>query len=95
MPYRVEYSWDTKWERQDEGWGMRLVVFTAAFFMLFLVLVNTYWQEGREVLLKLVFPGDTEAAMSAVSGFTANLEQGIPLKAAAEAFCRELLNRAY
>lgn len=95
MPYRVEYTWDSKWDRDRRQTNIRLPVLAMLFFTAFVFVTHAFWQEGREVLLQILFPGDPETAIAAFSEFASNLGQGIPLKFAAENFCREILCVGY
>lgn len=93
MPYRVDYGAP---EPHDRGeWGARLIVSVFVFFCFFMLLVQAFWPEGREVLLKLLIPADTEAVWSAFGEFSRELDQGIPLKFAAQNFCSGLLSNGY
>lgn len=70
----------------------RVPALTAAFLLLFLLSVSAFWQQGRKVLWNLVFPGDSAATVQAVEAFAQELKAGEPVKVAAEAFCRTVLD---
>lgn len=95
MSYRVEYTWDLKWEKKKDEWGIRLVIVSGFFFVLFLLSVGIFWEQGREVLWQLVFPGDAVLTWNALEDFAGDIQQGIPLRFAAENFCQELVNSGY
>ena len=93
MPYRVDYSAS---QPQDRGeWGVRLILSVFGFFCFFSLLVHTFWPEGREVLVKLLFPGDAKAVWSAFGDFSRELDQGLPLRFAAQNFCSGLMSNGY
>lgn len=94
MGYRVEYGPTTQKKRADRGTGGRRAWLTAAFLALFLVLVNICWPQGREVLNRLLWPGDAGATRQAAESFVEELRSGEPLGDAVEGFCREVLRDA-
>lgn len=92
MGYRVEYETTTKrWRGKGSG---RFAGLTAAFLVLFLVLVNTYWSQGRMVLSQLLWPGDLTATKQAVEALVEELRWGEPIGDAVEGFCWEILQDA-
>jgi len=95
MSYRVEYDPDIKWGRKKEEWGIRRVIITGMFFFLFCAAVHSFWQEGRDVLFRLLLPGDAEITWSSLEQFTQNLQEGIPLRFAAREFCHGILQSGY
>lgn len=95
MSYRVEYFWDRDLRPAPVRRGIRPVLFMLIFFGVFLVSVSAWWQQGREVLMQLLFPGDRGAVVAAFSDLTRQLDQGIPLLEAAESICNGLLHDIY
>ena len=95
MAYRVEYSWDRD-KPQVQSWcGIRRSMLVLVFFFLFLLSVRVYWQQGRQVLMQLLFPGDRGSVAAAFSSMTRQLQQGTPVLEAAETVCLGLLHGAY
>ena len=95
MPYRVEYDSRIKWEQSRKSGGKYLWLWTGICFAGFVLLVNLFWDAGREVLLQLVFPGDAQVTWNGVLQLTENLRQGISLQAAVQEFCNEILQSCY
>lgn len=94
MGYRVDYGPMNRAMRQNvcrvRGWP----VLCALFFLCFLVLVWSFWAEGREVLMKMVFPGDWEAVEGALGAFQEAMADGASPAESVEAFCAEILREA-
>lgn len=91
MGYRVEYGRDGQKRKQEKG---RLPALTAAFFLVFLLLVNGLWPKGREALRRIVFPGDRVVTVAAWEEMTRQLRSGESVGSAFEAFCREIVEHA-
>lgn len=85
MGYEICYA-------QDEGRG--LWAMTAGWFCIFLLLVGLCWPRGREVLTQLLLPGDGAVTVAALEVFARDLRTGEALGAAAESFCRIVLEGA-
>ena len=90
MSYRVEYGSDAVPKGHPPRGRFRLVALAAVCFLLFLFCVNTFYPRGREVMVQLFLAGGGEELISAVSNLSQELEQGLPLSAAVQTFCREL-----
>lgn len=91
MGYRITYGLDKQMpDRPGEvrGW------LTGLCFCTFLVLVWCFWTEGRQVLARMLWPGDGAAAVEAAELFVDAVQCGLSLGDAAEMFCRELLSVA-
>ena len=95
MSYRVEYGEKIKWEKAEEDWGMRRVIITGIFCMFFVLLVHLFWEEGKEVMIRLLVPGDAVTTWNSVQQLAEHLRQGIPLEFAAKEFCHEILQTCY
>lgn len=95
MSYRVEYDSGIKWEQSRKSGRKNLWVWTGICFAVFVLLVNLFWDAGREVLLQLILPGDARASWNGVLQLSDNLRQGIPLQAAVRDFCYEILQGCY
>ncbi len=90
MGYRVEYG-SVKKVRGSETRAPRAAAFTALFFLLFLLLVNTFWPQGAEMLRDIVLPGDPAVTAAALEEFTMELKDGAKLSGAFTAFCQRIL----
>lgn len=61
-------------------------------FGVFLLTVSAFWQEGRDLLLGLLFSGDPDHTMAALETMTERLGEGASFADAVTVFCREILN---
>ena len=95
MSYRVEYGSQFRWEQSRETGGKYVWLWTLFSFGVFVLLVNLFWDEGRELLLQLVLPGDAQATWNGMLQFSENLRQGLPLELAVQKFCNEILQGCY
>lgn len=69
----------------------RLWPMTAGWFCVFLLLVGLCWPRGREVLTRLLLPGDGTVTVAAMEDFARDLRTGEAVSVAAEHFCRTVL----
>lgn len=91
MGYRVDYGPMDRAMRKNtyrvSGWP----VLFAVFFLCFLVMVCSFWNEGREVLGRVFFPGDWAAVEDALVLFEEAAETGATPLGCLEAFCRGII----
>lgn len=90
MGYRVEYQ-PMKKIRNAEKKRVRLPALTALFILLFLLLVNQMWPQGRALLRKALFPGDTAVTTSALDTFADELKAGNAFSTSFRNFCCTIL----
>ena len=93
MGYRVEYGPVKKvrgMEKRVSG-GASLI---AVCLLLFLVLVSSFWPAGKEMLRKLIFPGDPVVTAAALEDLTESLRSGEDLSDSMAAFCIQVLEGA-
>ena len=93
MAYRIEYG--PPFPRSRDTLPLRLILLTAGFFVLFLLMVNAVWPAGRKELARLLLPvraGDN--FHRAVQTFFADLKAGAPFYASLTAFCQEIISHA-
>ena len=93
MGYRVDYQPIRKVrgvQKQKRG----IPALAAAFFLLFLLLVNSAWPQGRDALQKLLFSGDMEATSAALEILADELKAGEALDSALQTFCRSVIREA-
>lgn len=69
------------------GWP----VLCAVFFLCFLVMVCSFWDEGREVLGRVLFPGDWSAVEYALVLLKEAAGTGATPLGCLEAFCRGII----
>lgn len=91
MGYRVEYETAGNTGTQRKSDTRHIPGLTAAFLLLFVLLVHGFWPRGREVLRELILPGDATVTAAALEGFALDLRMGQPLGEAVEGFCREVI----
>lgn len=94
MGYRVVYEPVSKKVPLFREKRFRIPGMAAVCFLLFLLLVNGIWPRGREVLQKILWPGNGETTLLAAEAFVQELRYGEPIGDAVESFCREILQRA-
>ena len=61
-------------------------------FGMFLLIVSVFWQEGRNLLLGLLFSGNLDETLAALETLSAQLGEGASFADAVTVFCREILN---
>ncbi len=89
MSYRIIYgSLHTK--NVSVVSKIRLPALTVLCFLLFLTLVNTFWEEGSAYLAEWVHSVRESAAVLALEQFAEELYQGEPLAEAFSAFCNSI-----
>ena len=95
MAYRVEYRSRIKWEQRTENKESGRYIWAGIFLLLFLILVNLNWPEGRELLFQRVLPGDAHVTWRCIQGLADSLGQGTSLPCAVQEFCNEMLQSCY
>lgn len=93
MGYRVEYETVRKVRRMEQR-TTRLPALTAAAFVLFLVLVGSFWPKGKEVLREILIPGDPAVTVAALEDLAEELKTGTELDDALENFCQTVVREA-
>ena len=93
MAYRIDYD-KTGTRKRIEPAKSRIAVYTAAFFLLFLLLVNLFWPDGTGFLRQSLIPGDPDVTAAAVDSLIDDLKDGQQVSDAITAFCRELISNA-
>ena len=86
MAYRIAYN------NFPENHGKRRRIFTAAFFLLFLLLVYQFWPEGADMLRRAVRAVRNTAAVTALAQFAEDLVRGDSAAEAFSVFLRELVS---
>lgn len=91
MGYRIEYepSYGPRKRRTP-----KLAVLTALCMLLFLLLVNTFWIQGKQALRELLLPGDAAVTASALEDLARDLREGEKLSFALESFCKKVIEEA-
>ena len=63
------------------------------FFILFLLMVNIFWQEGAQTLRHMLLPFE-ENTVTAFDAMVTELSNGTALSDAVAAFCQEVIGHA-
>lgn len=93
MGYRVSYQ-PVRKVRGTEKRVSRVPAMTALFLILFLLLLNSLWPFGAEILRDILIPGDADATVMALETFAYELQAGEGLTSAFENFCRKIMDEA-
>lgn len=93
MGYRVDYQ-PVKKVRGAERRRSRVLALTGLCLIVFLILVNSVWPQGMELLRELLIPGDTAVTVAALEDLASELGAGEALSGALENFCRRILVEA-
>lgn len=88
MAYRVEYE-PGKREKQHSG---RFPLLLAGCILAFLVLVNSLWPQGAQVLRQWLIPGNPVVTVAALESFAEELKDGQPISDSLERFCKRILD---
>jgi len=85
MAYRIEYS-ESREKRRNTGRGR---IYLTLFWMgVFLILVCTFWPDGRQLLRRVLIPGDPEHTLHAAAKMLGQLRDGADMGDAVTAFYR-------
>ena len=94
MSYRVEYSSSGMKRTQIRQKNGRALLLTAAWFLIFLLVVGGFWPRGAQALRDMLLPGDSAVTAAAWAELTRELHAGAPVGSAVENFCREIFTNA-
>lgn len=94
MGYRIVYG-----EKPFRKFGTcrikkRLGTMTAGFFLLFLLLTNLCWPEGRQKLWEICIPGNAQVTAAAFEAMVEDLRAGESVSDALTVFCQEIIHNA-
>lgn len=85
MGYRIEYLPIKKIRGAERNRGV-LPCLTAVWFLVFALLVNLYWPQGKMVLQRIVFPEKASVTAAAVDVLAENMRSGEDVYQAISAF---------
>lgn len=85
MAYEIAYGEERK---------RKSAPMAAAWFLVFLLLVGTFWPRGRVLLRQILIPGDWVITGQAMECLVRDLGAGEDLGQAVEAFCGRILEGA-
>ena len=86
MAYKIRY--DTE---KMTNHPFRIQLLTTAILFVFLMIINAFWAQGREVIQKYLLPKDAHSCIAAQDLVT-NMEDGMPLFDAISVFCETIIN---
>lgn len=92
MAYRIDYGGSPPISKPQSR--LRLRTMTAAFFLLFVLLVRSRWPDGTEKLRHALLPGTQRETQTAFDTLLGDLRTGQPLQEALHAFCQQLVDDA-
>lgn len=92
MGYRIDYGPPIV-RRKGGGRVLRLQLMTAAFLLLFVLLVKHQWPEGSGKLRQYLMPG-IDAQELCFAEFVEEIQGGEPVGQALTSFCRSILDNA-
>lgn len=90
MGYRIDYL-PVKKIRGAERNRASLPCLTAICFLIFALLVNLYWPQGKIVLQRIFFPGNAAATAAALDSFADNMRLGESAHQALLTFCKAVI----
>lgn len=93
MGYRIDYG-PVRKIRGAEKRRVGAAALTGISFLLFLLLVNSCWPRGSQVLRGLVFSGNAAVTAAALEDFSVELQMGEELPSAIENFCRKVIQES-
>lgn len=92
MGYRIEYGQPSDKKYPMPSRCSRLPWMVCGALLLFSLLTNLYWPEGREALRNLLIPGDPDVTTEAFAVMIEEVRTGEDFGDAVTSFCREILN---
>ena len=92
MPYRITYGPSAPPRAQQRDKPSRIRLLTAAWLLIFALLVRAFFPAGSAQLRAVILPDPDNITQSALAGFMADLQSGAPLGDALYAFCEEVIS---
>lgn len=91
MGYRIVYGPEIRPPRERAGTSGRLPAMTAAFLLIFALLVRQFWPEGTQILRQYLLPGELSVTEQAFSSLMQNIRGGESVLSAFTVFCQEII----
>lgn len=91
MGYRIDYGSQGQSRGKSDSVGSPFGIMTAAWFLIFLLAVGFFWEDGRLFLQRILIPGEPEVTLTAMETLARDLASGASLRTAAGAFCTTIL----
>ncbi len=93
MSYRVDYGPMKKVRGVEKRISRRLAL-TGVFFLLFVVMLCSFWPEGKAAVQELLLPGDQAVTAAAWEEFAGDLRAGEIVGGSLRSFCVRILEEA-
>ena len=91
MPYRITYGPPGPPTDQRQDKSSRLHLLTAAWLIVFALLVRLFFPAGSLQLRSILLPDPENITQAAISDFMSDLRNGEPLGDALYAFCEHII----
>lgn len=88
MGYRIDYHSVTREKKPKKRYHPILLL---SFCLLAMLLFNTVLKDQRALLLKIIFPGDTEVTMASLDNMLTQLKAGAAFQDAFLCFCQQVI----
>lgn len=92
MGYRIEYDPKEHTSGKAGVFVRRIQILTAAFFLLFVLLVRQAWLEGTEILRNTLLPGELSFTRTAFQTMLGDIRQGTSVQEALTVFCQQIID---
>lgn len=92
MAYRIEYGPAVPPKYQRKPALLRIQTMTAAFFLIFVLIISQFFPTGTAVLRQYIQPSEPTVTQAAFSGLLADIRNGIALQDAFTAFCVQIIS---
>lgn len=92
MGYRIEYEPQTRTSGKSGRFVRRIQILTAAFFLLFVLLVRQAWPEGTQMLREILLPGEPSFTQTAFQTMLGDIRQGTSVQEALTVFCQQMID---
>ena len=93
MSYRIIYVPTESEHGTQRGAGIRLLLLSGSFLLIFGFLTVKFWPEGEEVLERLLEAMKKPVTSAALESLANKLSLGEPVGEAVSAFCREVVSQ--
>ena len=90
MGYRIDYQ-PVKKVRGAERNRASLSCLTAVCFLIFALLINLYWPQGKNILHRIIFPGKAAVMAAALDSAAENMRSGDNVYQALVTFGKNLI----
>ena len=92
MSYRIEYGPEFPKKYRKNNQVSRVKAFTAAFLLLFTILVRSFFPAGTEKLRQLILPPEASLVQTGFDDFLSSMRSGKPMGDAFTVFCKQIVS---